>query len=175
MRKYCIFLSISWVYLSTSESTGRAMCQLTSVPTYNPAILEFDRIVAGDLNHALMAEHIFLISPSVPVFTPMLLIFTIDLANTALKSIRVGPLPFRKLCTKVLVEASVHSFWSDSKTPLPLLKFAKKDVSKRLGLPVSRAMRLVASPFCGHRDWSWETKEGSMEGSAPLEVVVVKL
>ena len=74
--------------------------------------------------------------------------------------------------TKLLVEASVHNFWSDSSTPRPFLKFEKKDELNLFWLPVSSPTRLVASPFCGQSARNWGRKLGLIVGSAPFPVVV---
>lgn len=70
----------------------------------------------------MIAEQTRLISPLAPVFTSMLLIFTIDLPNSTsnLKPSKplMGP---EKSWTAVLVDASVHNLWSDSSSPLPSL------------------------------------------------------
>ena len=58
---------------------------------------------------------------------------------------------------------------------LPIFRFLKKEASNVLGLPVSSATRLFASPFWGQRACSWGRKVGSMEGSTPFPVVVLKL
>jgi hypothetical protein len=120
----------------------------------------------------LIAEHSLRISLLVLPLTPMLLIFTMDFPNSTLKLNPSRPLTPKKRWTKVWVEASVHSFWSDSRTPRPLLKFVKKDVSNLFGLPVSSPTRLVPSPFCGQSARSWGRKAASMVGSAPFPVVV---
>ena len=115
----------------------------------------------------LILEHTLRISPLVPDLRPMLLIFTMDFPNCTLKAFDPS-----KLWTKLLVEASVHNFWSDSSTPLPVLKLEKKDESNLFWLPVSSPTRLVASPFCGQSARNWGRKLGLIVGSAPFPVVV---
>ena len=115
----------------------------------------------------LILENTLRISPWVPDLMPMLLIFTMDLPNYTLKAFD----PSNRL-TKLLVEASVHNFWSDSSTPLPFLKFEKKDESNLFWLPVSSPTRLVASPCCGQSACNWGRKLGLIVGSAPFPVVV---
>lgn len=108
-----------------------------------------------------------------PVFTPMLLIFTIDLPNSTLKSNGVSPLTPKNLCTTGLVEASPHSTWSDRSTPRPFLILLKNEVSNRLVLPVSSPTRVAALPLAGHCACSCRTNVGLIEGST--FVVALKL
>lgn len=105
------------------------------------------------------------ISPWVPVFTLILLIFIIDRPNSTLNvNPRIPRIP-KKRWAIVLVEASVQSTWSDWITPLPSLKFVKNDVSNLLTLPVSSATRFPGLPFWGQRAFSVGRNEGLIEGS----------
>lgn len=118
----------------------------------------------------LTAEQTLRISPWVPVLSSMLLILTMDFPNSTLKVKPNKPLKPKKRWTNVRVEASVHSFWSDSKIPRPFLKFEKKDVSNLPGLPVSSPTSRLPSPFWGQSACNWLTNAGSMLGSAPFAV-----
>lgn len=108
-----------------------------------------------------------------PVLTPILLIFTIAIPNSTLKVNPAIPLKPRNRWTIGLVEASVHSSWSDRSTPRPFLRLLKKEVSNRPMLPVSSPTRFAALPLAGHCACSWGTNVGLIEGSTL--VVALKL
>lgn len=135
-------------------------------------------ILKGHSLCQLKAEQTLRISPSEPVLTPILLILTMDLPNSTLNVNPSNPLTPKNLWTKVLVELSVHSSWSDSRIPRPFLRLENHELSKLFSLPLSSATRFELPLPLGHIDLSWGRKVGSMDGSGrpvPLKLYSLSL